>query len=407
MTRFVAHLDADCFYVSAERVRHPDLVGKPVGVLGNNGAAVIAKSYEMKARGVKTGMPIWDAKALCPDGVYVKRDFYWYEVLSRKMLDIVGGFTRSVEYYSIDEFFFHADPLTSGQRLGDTATTIRDHVRDAAGLPVTIGIARTRTLAKLFSDTAKPFGAVAVLSRDHERELLAKLPVTEISGIAGRRAARLAPHGIRTCLDLADADGRLVRRVLTKTGYDLWLELNGTPGTPIRPERPAHKVLARGGSLMGDVSDPGLLWAWCVRHVERLIEELQYHNVRTAALSIALAWKDGTSTGGAAAIPVPTDRFDDLLDAARLALRKAYVPGAVAMHLHVIAPELRRAKGFQLSLFDPPNPMHDAIARAKRAVNERHGRFKVRSGATLFLPAVYRDPANDFDICDVRGKVCF
>jgi nucleotidyltransferase/DNA polymerase involved in DNA repair len=102
MSGFVAHLDSDCFYVSAERVRHPDLVGKPVGVLGNNGACVIAKSYEMKARGVKTGTPIWDAKALCPDGVYVKRDFHWYEVLSRKMLAIVGELSPRAEYFSID-----------------------------------------------------------------------------------------------------------------------------------------------------------------------------------------------------------------------------------------------------------------------------------------------------------------
>lgn len=71
----VGHLDADCFYVSAERVRHPDLRNKPVGVLGNNGACVIAKSYEMKAAGVKTGTPVWDAVKLCPLGVYVKRDF--------------------------------------------------------------------------------------------------------------------------------------------------------------------------------------------------------------------------------------------------------------------------------------------------------------------------------------------
>src|SRR5438270_13846620 len=92
MSGFVGHLDADCFYVSAERVRHPELAGKPVGVLGNNGACVIAKSYEMKAGGVKTGTPVWDAAKLCPEGVYVKRDFRWYEVLSRKMLDIVRGF---------------------------------------------------------------------------------------------------------------------------------------------------------------------------------------------------------------------------------------------------------------------------------------------------------------------------
>jgi DNA polymerase V len=407
MTGFVAHLDCDAFYVNAERVRHPDLAGKPVGVLGNNGACVIAKSYEMKKSGVKTGTPIWDAVKLCPSGVYVKRDFYWYEVLSRKMLGIVGSFSPRLEYYSIDEFFFEALPVDHDTSLQATATAIRDHVMEAAGLPVTIGVARTRTLAKLFGDTAKPFGAVAVLDRDHERALLSQLPVTEISGIGGRRAARLAPYGIRTCLDLADANGMLVKRVLTKTGYEIWLELNGTRVTPIRPERPPHKVIARGGSLMGDVADPTLLWAWCVRHVERLIEELNYHNVRTTALAVQLAWKSGDSTGGTASIPTPTDRFDDLLDAARLALRRAYIPGGTATHMHVLATELRRGKGFQLSLFDQPDPRRERIAAAKRAVNDRHGRFKVRSAATLYLPAVYRDPANDFDICDVHGKICF
>ena len=326
----MAHLDADCFYVSAERVRHPELVGKPVGVLGNNGACVIAKSYEMKAAGVKTGTPIWDAKKLCPDGVYVKRDFYWYEVLSRQMLDAVGRFSPRVEYFSIDEFFFRAEPRRRGDHPRQTALALRDHILEAAGLPVTIGVARTRTLAKLFSDTAKPFGAVAVTDRDHERAVLARLPVTEISGIAGRRAERLAPYGIRTCLDLANADGRLVKQLPTKTGYELWLELNGHPVTPIRPERTPHQVLARGGSLMGNVSDPTVLWAWAVRHLERLIEELRFHVVRTDALGVQVAWKDGDSTGGMCRLPCASDRFEELLDAARVALRRAYVPGGTA-----------------------------------------------------------------------------
>ena len=239
---------------------------------------MIAKSYEMKARGVKTGTPIWDARVACPEGVYVKRDFHWYEVLSSKMLEVVGTFSPRVEYYSIDEFFFEALPGNCKCSLQATATAIRDHIREYARLPVTIGIARTRTLAKLFLDTGKPFGAVAVLDRDHERALLSQLPVTEISGIAGQRAARLAPYGIRTCLDLANADGKLVNKLLTKTGYEIWLELNGTRVTPIRPERPPHQTLARGGSLMGNVEDPVVLWAWAVRHTERLIEELDYHN---------------------------------------------------------------------------------------------------------------------------------
>ena len=94
----IAHLDADCFYVSAERVRRRFLAGKPVGVLGNQGACVIAKSYEMKARGVQTGTPIWDAVKLCPEGVYLKRDFRWYEVISRRMLAAVREASPRVEY---------------------------------------------------------------------------------------------------------------------------------------------------------------------------------------------------------------------------------------------------------------------------------------------------------------------
>ena len=107
------------------------------------------------------------------------------------------------------------------------------------------------------------------------------------------------------------------------------------------------------------------------------------------------------------AVRMFSGRFDELLDAARDALRRAYVRGGVATHMHVVAADLRRGRGFQMSLFDAPDPKLDAVARVKAAVNDKLGRFKVRSGATLYLPAVYRDPANAFDICDVRGKVCF
>jgi nucleotidyltransferase/DNA polymerase involved in DNA repair len=115
----VGHLDADCFYVSAERVRYQNLEGLPVGVLGNQGACVIAKSYEMKAAGVRTGVPIWEAMEMCPDGLYVKRDFRSYEILSRLMLDAVRDLSTRVECYSIDEFFFDATP-PRGRRARNT-----------------------------------------------------------------------------------------------------------------------------------------------------------------------------------------------------------------------------------------------------------------------------------------------
>ena len=101
------------------------------------------------------------------------------------------------------------------------------------GVPV--GIARTRTLAKPISDTAKLFGVLATLNPPVEESLLADRPVTDVTGIAGRRERQLLPWGSRTCLDLAKTDGRLIRRLLTASGEALWWELNGDPVLPIRP----------------------------------------------------------------------------------------------------------------------------------------------------------------------------
>jgi hypothetical protein len=233
--------------------------------------------------------------------------------------------------------------------------------------------------------------------------------VTEISGIAGRRAARLGPWGIRTCLELARADRRLVRELLTATGEALWWELNGEPVLPIHPRRPLHKVLSRGGSFGEPTADPIVLYAWLVRNLERLIEELVFHAVRAGRLTVWVAYKDGRVGLGQANLEAPSDRFDVLLDAARPCLRRAWVPRVAAARMHLIAERLAPRGAAQLGLFDPPAGRRraEAVDRLKHAVNAHLGRFALRSAATLPLSEVYRDAANAYDICDVRGTICF
>lgn len=402
----IGHVDADCFYVSAERVRNRFLEDKPVAVLGNQGACVIAKSYEMKGLGVKTGEPIWEARPKCPDGIYLKRDFRWYELLSRAMLAVVEEFSPRIEYYSIDECFFEAVPLR-GRTLQETAVALRDRIKEIIGVPVTVGIARTRTLAKLISDTAKPFGALAVLGGEAEASLLATRSVTDVTGIAGRRERRLKAWNIRTCLDLASADRKLVRALLTTSGEALWWELRGEPARPLHPERPLHKTLSRGGSFGMSTARPLILYAWLVRNLERLIEELHYHGVCAGRLTVWIAYRDGKTCVGSMAPTIPTDRFDLLLDTARPALRRAWRPGVEATRMELIADRLVTRCSAPLGLFDRPDDRIEAISRLKREVNERLGRFALRSGATLPLHAIYRDTTNGFDICDIRGKMCF
>jgi nucleotidyltransferase/DNA polymerase involved in DNA repair len=402
----IGHCDAEAFYVSAERVRNQFLVGKPVGVLGNQGACVIAKSKEMKASGVATGMPIWEALALCPDGIYVKRDFRWYEVLSRLMLGCVRELFARVEYYSIDEFFFEAVPLP-GLDLQGTAEAVRDRIMDVVGIPMRVGIARTRTLAKLISDSAGSRGARAILDDRSTDALLASQPVTEITGIAGRRERRLAPWNIQTCFDFIQADRRLIRQLLTVSGEALWWELRGEPVLPLHPSRPLHKMLSRGGSFGEPTSSPVVLWAWLVRNLERLIEELEYHEICAGKLTIWVGYKHGESRTASTTLAAPSQRFDVLLDAARPCLRRAWIPRASANRMHLIADDLTNRNRVQRGLFEPPSTRAEAVAQLKREINRRHGRFILRSGATLPLPEIYRDPANGYDICDIRGKSCF
>jgi DNA polymerase V len=404
-TKLVGFGDADSFYASAEAVRRPWMANLPIGVCGNQGACVIARNYVMKKYGVKVGEPIWESKVKCPHGIYIKRDFRWYESLSKRMLSEIKTFSPKVEYYSIDEFFWEGFQAR-GQDYKQTAVTVRDHIKSSTGLPMTVAFARTRTLAKLFADTAKPFGATAVQDSAHEDDLLSKLQVTEIAGIASRRAKKLEPHGIKTCLDLKRASGLLIKSLLTISGHDIWRELNGHKTISIRPNRPRHKMIARGGSLAGRVNDPLTLYGWLVRNLERLIEELEYHEVRPSTLTIAVAYHEDHAEIATIHLPVPTERFDLLLEAARTGLKRCYRKGKIATHMHIISSGLRRGP-WQQSLFDPPDKKLEVIAKVKREINEELGRWKIRSGATLYANAWYEDNANEYEVCDIRGKFCF
>ncbi len=406
---WIGHADADCFYVSCERVRFPYLRGLATGVLGNQGACVIAKSYELKAHGIKTGMPIWDAKRLCPHAVFVKRDFRWYEILSRQILQVLRSASPAVEYYSVDEMFFDADtlPQVFGLPLPEAILALQHRLLREAGVPVSIGVSRSKALAKLASDTHKPFGCTILTDPDEITRFLEKLPVGEVSGIGPRSKAKLARLGIRTCLDFARADRRRVRKLLTRKGERIWWELNGEPAQPILTERPPHKAISRGGSLGEATADPLRLTAWVVRNVERLVEALDHYQVFAGRLALSLHFKEGDGWVDRVALPEVTARFDLLAGAAKGLLSKVLPRQRRVFRMHLWADKLSPRQWVQGVLFPHPNPAAERAAKVKQFVNERVGRFAVRSGDTLPLADVYADEAQSYDVCDIRGKICF
>jgi nucleotidyltransferase/DNA polymerase involved in DNA repair len=394
----IGHVDADCFYVSAERVRFPHLCGLPVGVLGNQGACVIAKSYEAKAAGITTGMPIWEAVPRCPQMIFVKRDFEWYEVLSRKMLGIVQQASPKVEFYSIDEQFFNLQQATI-----DDAKGLQQQILANVGVPVSIGIAQTKTLAKIISDSAKPYGCGIVRNEQDRAQLLSGRPVEDITGIASRSARKLARFGITTCDQFAAADRRLIRRLLTKTGECLWWELNGTPVIPIQTVRPRNKFVARGGSIGAASRNRTRIEAFVVRNVERLVEALAYHKLCCDHLELSVEFKEGGQRAKRCSLLGSRADFSALVEAAMYLLPFVWQPSTAYIHyMHVTAGGLRPVAKRQQSLFEQPQ-----LTDIKHVINNRIGRFAVRSAATAALADIYADSANSYDICDIYGKSCF
>jgi DNA polymerase-4 len=207
----ILHADLDAFYASVEQLLDPSLRGKPIAV---GGGVVLAASYEAKAFGVRGGMPGWRARELCPHLVFVGGHFTEYQRLGDAAIKVVGDYTPLVERISIDEAF--ADVAGCTHLFGsppDIATMIRRRVRSELGLPISIGVARTKHLAKIASQLAKPDGLV-VVDPGRELDFLHELPVELMWGVGPATQARLAEIGVKTIGQLARASPSSLQRLL-------------------------------------------------------------------------------------------------------------------------------------------------------------------------------------------------
>jgi DNA polymerase-4 len=211
MTATILHADLDAFYASVEQLLDPSLRGKPIAV---GGGVVLAASYEAKAFGVRSGMAGRRALELCPQLIFVGGHFEDYQRLGDAAIKVIGDFTPLVERISIDEAF--ADVKGCTQLFGspaDIARTIRRRVREEIGLPISVGVARTKHLAKIASQVAKPDG-LAVVDPANELGFLHDLPVELMWGVGPVTKARLAGIGVQTIGQLANMQGRSLERLI-------------------------------------------------------------------------------------------------------------------------------------------------------------------------------------------------
>jgi DNA polymerase-4 len=207
----ILHADLDAFYASVEQLLDPSLRAKPIAV---GGGVVLAASYEAKAFGIRSGMSGRRARELCPQLIFVGGHFKDYQRLGDSAIDVLNDFTPLVERISIDEAF--ADVAGCTHLFGspaDIARAIRRRVRDELGLPISVGVARTKHLAKIASQVAKPDG-LTIVDPEAELDFLHDLPVELMWGVGPVTRARLADIGVRTIGQLARTPGWSLERLL-------------------------------------------------------------------------------------------------------------------------------------------------------------------------------------------------
>lgn len=372
----IAHVDCDAFYASCEAARYPKWRDRPICVLSNHNAIVIAKSYDAKALGICTGMPVWEARRLAPHAVFLTPDFRYYGQVSQQMFSILRRYSPVVEIYSIDEGFidFNGIRLLWKKSYRELADEIRQVVLNELGITVSVGVSVSRTLAKMASEQHKPNGTTVVPVQTIPL-FLAELGVGEIPGIGRSRAALLCRKGICTALQLARADEEWVESMLGRHGQVLRHELNGRAILTLESESPLPKSMAKTAS-MGRISEKRrVIAAYLGYHALRLVADLVAKHLLTSRLYLFLTLESFERRGLEVHLDLPTSSLKRINGAVHYALGRLFVEGESYRGCGVVATRLQREAGAQPDLFGlmRGDRRQQQLMQAVNAINRRFG----------------------------------
>ncbi|TRZ74473.1 MAG: DNA polymerase IV [Deltaproteobacteria bacterium] len=267
--RAIIHIDGDAFFTSCEEAIHPELKGKPI-ITGGERGIVACASYPAKRLGIKRGVPLHEARALCPELVILPSDYETYSLFSRRMFNIIRRFTPQVEEYSIDEAFADITGMRRAHNASyDTITLrIKSEIQRELGITVSAGLSLTKVLAKAASKHNKPDGFTAIPGRLIAR-YLKDLPVEKIWGIGHATASYLEKMKVRTALEFARLPERIMEERFTKPGVETWRELRGESVYPVSPEeKSTYASISKTRTFSPPTSDREYLFAHLLRNLE-------------------------------------------------------------------------------------------------------------------------------------------
>ncbi len=357
-----ALVDCNNFYVSCERVFNPALQGRPVVVLSNNDGCVVARSNEVKALGIKMGIPAFQIRAqIEKHGIEVYSSNYaLYGDMSRRVMETLGTFTPDLEIYSIDEAFLGLDGLAVAD-LPACGREIRQTVLQWTGIPVSVGIAPTKTLAKIASHIAKKTpGSVGtyVLKMDQLAQVLGCIEVGDIWGIGPGFAARLRKLGIKTAWQLHNADDDLILRKLNVMGVKLVHELRGESRFGLEVNPPPNKNVAASRSFGRPVETLEELREAVASYVTRGAFKLRRQRLAAGMLAVYVRtniFKENETrycNVKAMELPVATNDTAELIHYALQLTDQIYRSGCRFKKAGIMLERLVPQEQVQLNLFD-------------------------------------------------------
>jgi DNA polymerase V len=341
MNKTFALVDCNNFYASCEKLFRPDLASTPLVVLSNNDGCVIARSREAKALGIKMGVPYFQVRELVEKHriVVFSSNYALYADISSRVMSTLEQLAPAVEVYSIDEAFLDLTGVDHAVSLTELGLDIRQTIQDWIGMTVCVGIAPSKTLAKLANHAAKKWqktaGVVDLTSKVRQRKLMALLPVSEVWGIGGKLTKRLNELGIHTALQLADASPKMLRRQFSVVIERTVAELNGESCLALEDVAANKKEIVSSRAFSERITELNQMHQAVSEYVHRASEKLRSQSSKAKQLTVFIRTspfsnhdQDPFYSNSATGVLIsPTDDTRDFLHLAGELLKKIWKDG--------------------------------------------------------------------------------
>ncbi len=394
MPKLFALVDCNNFYASCERLFAPKLMGQPLVVLSNNDGCIIARSNEAKALGIKMGSPYFKSKQfLKAHGVKVfSSNYALYGDLSNRVMTVLKQQEPEVEIYSIDEAFLHLGKIFHTS-LTEYGGALRRKVWRHTGIPVSIGIGSTKTLAKIAASLAKKNTScqgVCDISQSPVDDILDTYDVGEVWGIGRRQTEFLHNRGIRTALQLKNCDDDWLRRKLTVTGLRTAMELRGVACIALENSPVSKKSIASSKSFGYQVEALSELKEALATYIAQAAVKLRAQHALANSLQVYLTTNRFSKTvphySGRQVISLaePSASTAVFIRHGLPALEKLYRPGLRYQKAGVVLFGLIPESYQQLNLFSAPDRKEKPLMAALDTINEKWGRYTIQHGVAGF-----------------------